>query len=165
MTDLFEWDEGVERSGLYRIKVSMSSPSGDISVLVAHAGSATVIVLPSYAAKAMHDAIGQHLGLASTHGRAMEIHHDEWSALYVDGKLEVVGATSYVEEKAFALLGVREVTDDSFMQGQVRREGVAQTLVEVDTYRREREKRCEAAASLRSQADALLAQAAEMEKA
>lgn len=95
---------------------------------------------------------------------AMEIHHsgEEWSALYVDGRLEEVGDTYVVEERAFELLGVKEVQDDAFMRGQKSREGVAPTIDEVEAYRAEREASKARAAELREQAAALLAEAEQL---
>lgn len=97
-------------------------------------------------------------------GRTMEIHHEEeWSALYVDGNLVEVGPTYWVEEKAFTLLGVTEVTDNAFMRGQNQREGVAKTLAEVAAYRLERESRLMTAAQMRNQAEELLREAGRLE--
>lgn len=94
----------------------------------------------------------------------LEIHYaDDWAALYVDGKLTVVGDTYQAEEKAFELLGVQTMVDDSFMRGQTSRDGVAQTLEEVDAYRTERAQRGERARALRAEAKRLLDAADELD--
>jgi hypothetical protein len=90
----------------------------------------------------------------------IEIHYaDEWAALYLDGKLDRVGDAYLAEEKAFGLLGVKQVQDDAFMRGQNQASGVADTLDEVAEYRRQRDEALTEAARLRAQADELLAKA------
>lgn len=94
----------------------------------------------------------------------LEIHYsDGWAALYVDGNLECVGDSYIAEEQAFQILGVRQIQNDAFMRGQTSRDGVAQTLEEVEAYETERFKRQEKAEALREQANELLAQARELE--
>lgn len=161
METIFEWDDSAERSGLNKIRLSLT-PDGSTAFHVAHAGTATVVVLPDYAVENMVNALRPN----HVHdGRSMEIHHaDEWSALYVDGTLAEVGDTYWVEEKAFAMLGVAEVSEDSFLRGQGQKDGVAKTLEEVAEYRRSREERLQEAANLREAAASLLAQASEMEQ-
>ncbi len=84
---------------------------------------------------------------------------DEWSALYVDGKLERVGDSYYVEEKAFELAGVTVIQDDAFMRGQDRREGVAKSLDEIIVFKSQRDLDQKRANELREQAAELLAKA------
>jgi DNA-binding CsgD family transcriptional regulator len=95
----------------------------------------------------------------------LEIHYDgggEWAALYVDGVLEVdtVGDNYHAEERAFELLGVKQVQDSPFMRGQKQRDGVARTLDEVTAYREQRDAAKAEAARLREQAAELLSRAA-----
>lgn len=98
--------------------------------------------------------------------RKLEIHYaDEWAALYVDGKLNRVGDIHNTEERAFELLGVRQVQDDAFMRGQSQRAGVATTVNEVDEYREWRDNGIAEAARLREEAAALLARATELDGA
>lgn len=94
----------------------------------------------------------------------LEIHYaEEWAALYKDGDLVRVGDTSATESKALEMLGVVIVDDDAFMRGQNYREGVAQTLAEVEEYRERREFHRELAAEKRAQAAQLLADAEHLE--
>lgn len=90
----------------------------------------------------------------------LEIHYaEEWAALYVDGKLEIVGDSYLAEDKTFALLGVKQVQDDAFMRGQTTRDGVARTLQDVAAYRDARADRQDRANLLRREAERLLAEA------
>jgi len=89
----------------------------------------------------------------------------EWSALYVDGKLERVGDHYLITECVYSLLGVEIVQDSAFMRGQHKREGVADTLEELEAYKFERDVRLERAAQLRADAETLLTQADALEKA
>ncbi|MFY1595521.1 hypothetical protein [Micromonospora sp. WMMD737] len=96
----------------------------------------------------------------------LEIHYAQgWAALYVDGQLDpnTVGDSYHAEEKAFELLGVKQVQDDAFMRGQIHRDGVAPTLDEVAAYRQARLDRLRTAAEKRRDAERLLAEAAELE--
>ena len=91
----------------------------------------------------------------------LEIHYaEEWAALYVDGKLERVGDSYLAEERAFELLGVKIVQDDSFLRGQTQAAGVAQTLDEVVAYSDERDEKRRRAAELRAEAERLTVEAA-----
>jgi hypothetical protein len=97
--------------------------------------------------------------------RDMQIHYaDEWAALYVGGQLVTVGDSSNTEEKAFRLLDVTIVRDDTFMRGQTKRDGVARYLSDIELYRQERNERTERAMRLRHEAYTLIAQAQELEK-
>lgn len=90
----------------------------------------------------------------------IQIHYSgEWAALYVDGKLEVVGDNYLAEERAFELLGVRQVQDDAFMRGQTSRDGVAKTLADVESYRASRKARGDKAQELRDEAMRLITEA------
>jgi len=89
-----------------------------------------------------------------------EIHYaGEWAALYVGGRLVIVGDTYRTEEEALSLLGVRTVHDDAFMRGQTQRDGVAATVGDIVTYRVERDRRQAEADRLRAEARRLLAEA------
>lgn len=92
----------------------------------------------------------------------LEIHYaNDWAALYVDGQLDpdTVGDSHNAEEKAFELLGVKQVYDNAFMRGQRQRDGVAQTLDQVAEYRQDRHRRYQEAADKRAAAARLLAEA------
>jgi len=96
----------------------------------------------------------------------LEIHYSgEWAALYVDGQLDpdTVGDSYHAEEKAFELLGVKQVHDSGFMRGQTQRSGVAQTLDEVSSYISERNDRLNEADLKRAEAERLLAEAKALE--
>lgn len=92
-----------------------------------------------------------------------EIHHTsgEWSAVYTNGVLSYVGDTENAVEHLLAALGVAEVHDDAFMRGQSQRDGVAETLAEVATYRAERAAASTEVQRLRDEADRALASAAD----
>ena len=56
----------------------------------------------------------------------------EWSALYVDGRLDVYGDHYLIEERISELCGVETIQSDSFMMGN---EHIpATSLGEVDAY-------------------------------
>lgn len=75
----------------------------------------------------------------------VEVHEgDEWSALYVDGKLVVVGDHYLSVDRVYEMFGVKTVQDAGFLRGQSQRSGVAQTLEEIAEYHAE-QRRCEAA--------------------
>jgi hypothetical protein len=96
----------------------------------------------------------------------MEVHEEEeWSALYVDGRLALVGGGYLADERVRELVGVVTIQDDAFMRGQKRADGVAQTLEEVEAYRTERERRRERAAELRAEAARLEREAAGLAQA
>lgn len=88
----------------------------------------------------------------------------EWTAVYVDGKLERVGDHYLADEWLRARVGVVEVDDDAFMQGGDQRDAVAQTLEEVARYARARANRLERAATLRERAQQMIDEAAGLEK-
>jgi hypothetical protein len=96
----------------------------------------------------------------------LEIHYSgEWAALYINGELDqdTVGDAYHAEEKAFDLVGVKQVHDGAFMRGQSQRSGVAQTLAEVAEFRVARDGRLNEAARKRAEAERLLAEAKELE--
>lgn len=64
---------------------------------------------------------------------------EEWSALYVNGKLECVGDHYLADERLRAIMGVKEFDDNSFMRGGNHREQVAQTVEELEAYQDERD--------------------------
>lgn len=93
----------------------------------------------------------------------LEIHYsDDWAALYVDGNLVTVGDSYLAEEKAFELLGVKQIQDDSFMRGQTSSDGVAVTLAAVNEYRATRDAAEAKARELREEARILLERADEL---
>jgi hypothetical protein len=92
----------------------------------------------------------------------MRIYRDpngSWSALYVDGHLQIAGDHYLATEQAFERAGVLVIDDDSFLRGQDQRAGVAQTVAEVQAYHDEQERRHQKAAQLRVQAAKMVAQA------
>lgn len=92
----------------------------------------------------------------------LEIYSDggEWSALYVDGKLEVVGDTYLSEERVMKICGVVQHQDNRDWIGpDGSRESVAASTDEIEDRRIRRERREEEAEALEEQAKGLLAQA------
>ena len=59
---------------------------------------------------------------------------EEWSALYIDGTLDVVGDSYLVDERIAELLGVEDQSSDAFLRGGNTREDVAQTLDELNAW-------------------------------
>lgn len=91
----------------------------------------------------------------------LEIHYaDDYAALYFDGVLDREGKVHNVEERAFFLLGVKQVVDDAFLGGN---EKAYITLAEVHQYHAERENNKVLAAELRKQAEDLLNKARVLE--
>ena len=95
-----------------------------------------------------------------THARFVRYQSEEWSALYIDGKLDTVGDSYHSDERIAQLLGVEEHgDDDAFMRGGNSYADVAQTLDELDSYVNSRTQLLAQAEALRAQATALEAQA------
>jgi hypothetical protein len=90
---------------------------------------------------------------------------EEWSAVYLDGALQRVGDTYLADEWIRDFFGVTTVQDDAFLRGQNHRDGVAQTLDELDAYRRLRDEAKTQVAALRAEADRLLTEARRLESA
>ncbi len=94
----------------------------------------------------------------------------EWSALYMDGKLEHIGDHYVVNERAFELAKVQVIQDNAFLRGGdgVERNGdkstgPAQTLEEIEAYRHQRDHDLKRATANRAQAEILLASAQAIE--
>lgn len=87
---------------------------------------------------------------------------EDWSALYVDGKLDIVGDSYTINDRIEELAGVESHSSDAFMRGGKTREGVAQTLDELHEWEREQETRNEEADRLRAEAAELIARAAQL---
>lgn len=94
----------------------------------------------------------------------------EWSALYVDGKLERIGDHYLVKERAFELAKVQVIQDNAFLRGGdgIERNGdkttaPARTLEEIETYRSQRDHDLRRATDNRAQAEILLASARAIE--
>lgn len=83
----------------------------------------------------------------------------EWSAVYHDGGLVSAGDHAVVIEKLLALLQVAVISSDDFLQGGDSHASVAQSLDELQEYRRAREELEHEASELERQADALRARA------
>lgn len=77
---------------------------------------------------------------------------DGWTAVYVHGKLVRVGDSYLADEWLQELVGVFVVHDKAFMRGQDRRDGVAQTLHEINDYTVERNQKLEELARLKDRA-------------
>jgi hypothetical protein len=121
------------------------TPTGELS----HRGAARRIVgesltfgaafhpaipdLPAGAVDALTNRVVDDLIAAGLIPPHMEVHEEEeWSALYVDGRLALVGGGYLADERVRELVGVVTIQDDAFMRGQKRADGVAQTLEEVE---------------------------------
>ena len=86
----------------------------------------------------------------------IEVHEDEeWSAVYLDGKLVRVGDSYLADEWIRTRFGVKTVQDNAFMRGQTMSEGVAKTLDEVQDYAKARQERLDRVATLRAEAQRL----------
>lgn len=59
---------------------------------------------------------------------------EDWSALYIDGKLDTVADHYLVDERISQLLGVKTVSSDNFMRGGTQRKDVAETIDEIGEY-------------------------------
>lgn len=90
---------------------------------------------------------------------------DDWAALYQDGVLirDTVGDRYHAVDRALDLCGVEVIQDEAFMRGQNGREGVAQTIAEVEAYKAERDAKAAQAAILRADAATLIARAKELD--
>ncbi len=86
---------------------------------------------------------------------------DETIALYVEGELKCIGPQADVLEKAIRLLGIKQVFDPDFMQGQETYQGAARTLEQIKSYKAEKNR--DEANELREQAAELLRKANELE--
>lgn len=62
----------------------------------------------------------------------------EWTALYVDGKLDTVGDSYLIDDRIAVLANVNEREGD-FTCGTNRREGVPGTLIELEDFLQEAE--------------------------
>lgn len=85
----------------------------------------------------------------------------EWSALYVDGKLAVVGDHYLTDNYLSQELGVNEIHSADFLTED--QKGALPTLAEVVIARNRRADREQRALNLRVQAEALIRQAEELE--
>lgn len=98
----------------------------------------------------------------------VELHFDEdgeWSALYIDGKLDSFGDSYQQEERIQNLFGVKVVQDSPWLLGgNGRNREPAQTVEDIETYRSAaKEDRLDAAAKLREKADELVRAARDLE--
>ena len=90
----------------------------------------------------------------------------EWSALYIDGKLDVVGDAYLAEEKAMLLCGVEFHQDSPDWIGpKGDKESVAQTTDEIQARKTDRLAREREAEDLEREANALLQQAQRLRRA
>jgi hypothetical protein len=96
-------------------------------------------------------------------GHVVIYESDEWSAVYLDGRLVRVGDTYLADEWVRSHFGVETVQDDAYLMGGNGRDGVAQTLDELREYERARQERRDRAAALRAEAARLAEEAAALE--
>jgi hypothetical protein len=85
---------------------------------------------------------------------------EEWSALYIDGKLDRVSDAYLVDERVGEILGVKVISGDEgedFLRGGNTREDVAQTLTDISDWKSAQEAES-GKAELLAQADALQAE-------
>lgn len=59
---------------------------------------------------------------------------DDWSALYIDGKLDRVGDHYLIDERISQLLGVEDISSDDFLRGGNQREDVAESLLDIEQF-------------------------------
>lgn len=93
-----------------------------------------------------------------TPGDSIEFHtyeDSEWTAVYLNGKLERVGDNYLADEWLQQYVGVKVVVDDAFMCGGRTREDVGQTLEAVAVYREWRERKLAEAKELEDAAQQL----------
>lgn len=83
---------------------------------------------------------------------------EEWSALYVDGKLDRVGDSYLIDERIQQLTGVIS-REGNFLLGGNTSSDAAQTVEEITAYENAREAEINGAARLEAQAAELIAQA------
>lgn len=89
---------------------------------------------------------------------------EEWSILYQDGKMVVVGDSNLSDEYLASFFNVEERNNENcFLGKELRYENVAQSLNEINGYERELKHSQEFAQSLKEQAKALLFQASYVE--
>lgn len=89
---------------------------------------------------------------------------EEWSILYQDGKMVVVGGSNLSDEYLASFFNVEERNNENcFLGKELRYENVAQSLNEINGYERELKHSQEFAQSLKEQAKALLFQASYVE--
>lgn len=86
---------------------------------------------------------------------------EDWSGLYVDGKLKRVGDGYLIDEELREIFGVVTIQNEDFFLGHKHpsRDQVAQTLDEVDLFVMSRTDRERAADTLRAEAARLLEEA------
>jgi hypothetical protein len=87
----------------------------------------------------------------------------EWSALYIDGKLDRVGDHYLIDERIRELYSVVTIHSDDFMRGGDQRSGVAIDLAEIRQYRQQREMNEAAARKMVEQAQELIDRAKELD--
>ena len=71
---------------------------------------------------------------------------DEWSALYIDGKLDKVGDHYLIDERIQELVGVEVFDSNDFLLGGDSLSDVAETLEEIQKYTDEQNVRKESIA-------------------
>lgn len=86
---------------------------------------------------------------------------EEWSALYVDGKLDTVGDNYLIDERIIQLTNVEEI-EGNFLLGGNSYDDAAQTLDEIFAYEAKKVEAADEAAALEAQAAKLLAKAKEL---
>jgi hypothetical protein len=89
---------------------------------------------------------------------------NDWSALYVDGELEIVGDHTQVDERIAEICNVEVRIGDDFLMGGNGLHYVAQTLEQLESYQNRQQDRARGVAkSLRDKAAELLNEAQALE--
>lgn len=61
---------------------------------------------------------------------------EDWSALYLNGELKVIGDHYLVDEAIKNLIGANVIDSDSFLRGGNDRESAAKSIAEISAYER-----------------------------
>lgn len=89
---------------------------------------------------------------------------NDWSALYVDGDLEIVGDHTQVDERISQICNVEEREGDDFLMGSHNKKDAAQTIEQLESYQnRTTERALKIANDLRSKAEGLIREAEALE--
>lgn len=89
---------------------------------------------------------------------------NDWSALYVNGDLEIVGDHTQVDERISQICNVEEREGDYFLMGSHNKKEAAQTIEQLEAYQnRKHEQATKMAANLREKAAGLIREAEALE--
>lgn len=91
---------------------------------------------------------------------------DDWSALYIDGRLDTVGDHYLIDERIAEISQVEVRDSDNFLMGGNSKNATASTLDDIEYYEvRQKERAVRQVSDLRQTAADLLRQAEELENA